>query len=1532
MDKLRELLDKYDSLDQAAHKEAAAEILARAESLIAKGADQVDPDLWHYYLDVTGRHVFVDCLSEREARYRWAETTFKAIAASNYGPLQMFEQRVRRHPDHTLFQDMSTQPPAMLSYKLIADRLRSIASALYHITPEPRVAIFSENCVDGACTDLACLFYDILVTPINVHTDPESLAWMFDLLKINIVVTDGEIRYQRLLKARAKCNDSFKILTMTPNTGMSEAQSLTEATLAVAPSEGRELLKNRRRRPLDEVATVMFTSGSTGRPKGVSFSLYNLITKRFARSAALPQVGDNEVLLCYLPLFHTFGRFFEMMGAIYWSGTYVFPGNPSSETLMALLKQVNPTGLISVPIRWVQIHERCEQHMSSATSLEGQNDLFREVVGGRLRWGLSAAGYLAPAVFKFFNRYGVSLCSGFGMTEATGGITMTPPGDIPDNSIGIPLPGVKARLSKKGELSIAGPYIARYYDDAPVGGTIPIDPKPEDEPWIATGDLFHRLENGHYEIVDRLKDIYKNSRGQTIAPRKVEKKLEGVAGVKRSFLVGDAREFNVLLIVPDLADPVVVGFQDQVALRDYYHQIVTNANTDLAPFERVINFAVLDRDFDVDKEELTPKGSFRRKVIEKNFETVIGELYQSKYVELYWQGYTIRIPRWFHRDISVLEDDIIVDSEGLTAAGRPVGLRLAKTAENRVVIGDLSYELTGRMIDLGLMARQPLLWIGNPSLIAFGPCREGWDLPPEPFSGQVQIPDRAEISAESLLNLPSRPVRDQELAVVNQLILQAQFGPVESASWAVTNLGRALEESDERVARVIRRRLEGLAYHPEFKIRSLAYRTLLLDEPSPDYGRVLPSFIESGLAFLDEDSIREVAQSNLKHRRLQALRQRMYTYRTQLTWPASEVTRHQFEHMLALLANFARVHPEYYNTARAELAGWILHKDDPRLATFAEVCFAELSHDYEKQLLKKLPSFSEEVWDAKIEFGEELTASEKYVLRQVLVGTGFLEESIILAFDEHEFDLGDVPDKGIWISRIISRRHYLRYRVSVNASSGKHYDLQLIINEDVTDARVLETIYWLMSISSYPYGSPVLPRLGCCRLELNARSLVYQGELTVWEKIRELSSQEHRTDHQSGRWRKLFIEALGTYFKGWLVSGRRIVTGAVTPENVMVPEQDFRQGAAVQSITGWRPYENTLSLIRPMVQNFFRRTEAHYPWYRSILNTDWIFDACVEKLGLEEGQKFLTQLREDLHREVLSHDQDNFCKRLDDYLIKLSSVYYVSLPLQNAIDRYHEWDKINPSASPQAREQITIELLRLYRLDRLPEIARYHLYRHTYFAKAEGNVREAFDTLLRKMFKKTTTPAIQLIELSDLQSTIEDLFDRQVFSQLIFPKAQKTRQMDILTVGDSEHKHVILRTSYADQHGEVYTFREPIEPAEIGQLYRLFFKEGYPKTVTERDRFLVVADAQEQLVGGLCYRFEGDDVVHLDGSVIAPPVMGRGIGSALVEDFCNRMANQGMRVVKTHFFLRRFYMSRGFVVDKRWGALVRFLKPSEEAE
>lgn len=1528
-ERLNTILNDWDRLSEEQEKAEAPAALRIAEGILKKKKHDKDTaDLLRKYLNVTYHHSFLSSLASREERYRWAETAFQAIEAANYGLDDLLAHRAGKHPSRTLFKTVEGGTPLEYSYSWVYRKIRQMGALFLTLDKDPKVAIFCDNSLESALCDLACLSFGVIDSPLNVHFSADQVAWTFGKLGINIAVTDTEERLQILLKVREKTGFDFQILYTGYHLSfpLSKHASLLEKLVSgISASETDRILSLRKERGLKQVATVMFTSGSTGEAKGVMFSMYNLITKRFARAAALPFVGDHEVLLCYLPLFHTFGRYLELLGSIYWGGTYVFAGNPSVETLISLMKKENPSGLISIPLRWTQIRDHyleLEKHFAS----DGKKPkgLFRNQISSRLNWGLSAAGYLDPKVFQFFHRHGVRLCSGFGMTEATGGISMTPPDEYVPNSVGIPLPGIETRINDIGELEIRGHYVASYLEGEDVfDGNMVI---PADK-WLSTGDLFKENSKGHLFIIDRIKDIYKNNKGQTIAPGKIEKIFANIPGFKRAFLAGDGKPYNTLLIVPDRDDPLFEKARRDEKIRDYFSEVISTANKELAPYERIVDFSLLERDFEETKGEVAAKGTFRRKNIEHNFAQEISRMYRYPNAEFAIDDMTVKVPRWLYRDLSLTAQDIEAAQDGLEIKDKKLFLIIKRNYRTgRVQIGDLEYIVDGSTIDLGLFVRQPLLWGGNAALINFAYCKDGWDVRCKGVSKQVFLSRPLSMGRQNIPSLRREP-SDPLLREVNRLVIRTFYTAEKDAEDALRILERKMHTENHRLASLIRRRIETLALHPEFRMRSQAYRILLLDEPQLDYSRFLPAFISSGLPFLSKEDIEDISGFDIGHSRMTSFRLRLEAYRDLMSWPAKPATITQFKRILDLIVNFARHNRLFYGVVREELISWILHDQEPALSSYARKLFTSLAQWFESTF--ELTEFEKEPenWKQRMVFQEEIFPDEIQRLKDVLCCSTFLKESLMLIYEEDRFNLKDVlPSGGIWISKILSPRGSLLYRVSINTTAGKHFDLMLMLRSDINMQAVRETMFRIIKITGKPGSQPVLPRFGNFRSSMGAASMSYVSELTVWEKIREYSSRRDTgaIKRDDIRWKSLYVRAIAAFFKLWAYSDKKVLPGSISPANVVVPEADFRGNSYILSLSGWQNFNSLSSIIEPVINNFYLQVYAHYPRNKDIIKYEWIFDAAYEAFPMAEAGEFLSQIKDTLLHMKLK----DLAEKLSSYCRRLEGEPYINLQVLLAVERYREWAQANAASTKSARLQFIKQLYGLYSIDTLPEIMRFVFYAGTYFSHSEDNVRQRLESLIKAMFLQPAAQTTKLIELSELQDSLQDTEDRQAFSSMVFPEYSRPLNIELVRFGDDEHREVFIKTHIADNLGNSYTVRKSVSPFEVGSLYRLFILDDYPATLMAEDQFLILTDeeSEETVYGGVCYRITEHNSAFLEGLVVAEPYRGKRLGSALLDDLCSRLISQGITTITTHFYMTSFFRKNNFNTDSRWGGLVRFLE------
>ncbi len=750
----------------------------------------------------------------------------------------------------------------------------------------------------------------------------------------------------------------------------------------------------------------------------------------------------------------------------------------------------------------------------------------------------------------------------------------------------------------------------------------------------------------------------------------------------------------------------------------------------------------------------------------------------------------------------------------------------------------------------------------------------------------------------------------------------------------MTRLAEMLPDVKLHTGNAIRRRLEALSSHHDIHVRCDAYKILILDEQVPDYSLMLPTFLLSGKSFLSKASMQEIAQSGFEKFRLISLRKRLLHYRTVLSASQDNSTvRNQMNDIFTLLGVLVEHNPEFYTQIRAELVSWLLDRRVPSISRLAKRHLEKIVIYFEAELAKSVDRVSNSYWLQRIIFDDKLSVKEKRDLKIILINTTFLKESVILAFDEPDFSIQQVPLDGIWISKVFSFQHRHLYRASINKIGGKHLDLLIAIQPAEDQYAFRSTTHWMVALHDRPNADPVVRQFGCYRPELKAMSMGLVNELTVWEKIRDYAEAGFVETLPSRRqWRNLFIRGLQAFFTGWIHSDRQIVPGPVSPMNVAVHTADFRTDIRILSLVDWNRYKDPLTMIKPMLRNFFQQTVSHYPATLERLDLKWLMEACVEAAGVTQASEFLKELE----RQMSASDLNDYEKELEDilpdFLSDLENRYFVPLSIRCAIEKYRDWLKSNPSSTALAREYQLKGLMNLYQIDRHGDIGRYHLYRHSYFTGTPKATREAFDKLLHQMFLHPEKKPLHMLELSTLQSALENSDDRLVFSRLLFPTLKATEPVDILTFGRGEEPQVVVASLIKDNRGERYSLRDIVNPAEIGKLHKIFLETGLSLNLGQREEFLILLDNDEEVAGGICYRMIDPFVSQLDGVAILGSLKGRGLGGQLLEDFCSRMSSQGVRLVNTQFISREFYTAHGFRVNERWSGLVRFLHEEEIEE
>jgi long-chain acyl-CoA synthetase len=286
----------------------------------------------------------------------------------------------------------------------------------------------------------------------------------------------------------------------------------------------QRLLHSQPTKPLDsgtsvhDLALLQYTSGTTDTPKGVMLSHGNLIVNVAQVRHWMPDARrGREVILCALPLSHSYGVTSCMNTSTSIAGTLVLLPTTRTQQLLQAIKHHHPTIFPGIPVLYLAIanYPRVRSYGVSA-----------------IRFCVSGSAPLPVEVQEAFERLTRGrLVEGYGLTEASP-VTHSNPlnGERRVGSIGIPLPGTNARVvdlhtgetlppGEVGELLIRGPQVMQGYWSMPEETREALK-----EGWLHTGDLARMDEDGFFTIVDRKKDLILAG-SYNVYPRDVEEVL-----------------------------------------------------------------------------------------------------------------------------------------------------------------------------------------------------------------------------------------------------------------------------------------------------------------------------------------------------------------------------------------------------------------------------------------------------------------------------------------------------------------------------------------------------------------------------------------------------------------------------------------------------------------------------------------------------------------------------------------------------------------------------------------------------------------------------------------------------------------------------------------------------------------------------------------------------------------------------------------------------------------------------------------------
>jgi long-subunit acyl-CoA synthetase (AMP-forming) len=231
-----------------------------------------------------------------------------------------------------------------------------------------------------------------------------------------------------------------------------------------------------------------------------------------------------------------------------------------------------------------------------------------ESVPQALRFLAVGGASVSPVLLQRAQQLGLPVFEGYGLSECASVVALNFAGHNQPGTVGKPLPHIEVGFTAENEIVIHGNAYLGY-----VGQT------QMQENCVYTGDIGHFDKNGYLVISGRKKNIFITSFGRNVSPEWVERELKISSFIAQAALFGEAKPWNVAVIVPraNASDTLIEA-------------AVQSLNTKLPDYARIARWVRADTPFNTQNQQLTANGRNRRDVIWQHYQHKINALYEEK--------------------------------------------------------------------------------------------------------------------------------------------------------------------------------------------------------------------------------------------------------------------------------------------------------------------------------------------------------------------------------------------------------------------------------------------------------------------------------------------------------------------------------------------------------------------------------------------------------------------------------------------------------------------------------------------------------------------------------------------------------------------------------------------------------------------------------------------------------------------------------------------------------------------------------------